>query len=175
MTREIRPGTDRWKVLVIKLMFFLFGRAVQVLSRIDPEIRSEISRWPEGFLILYRVLPHGPRMALARTRAGRLEYRGGNVAGAKADLTVAVKNIQSAFLVFSFQMGMNQAYAQNRISVRGDVPTAMSQMRVLNRVLAYMLPRRIVQRMTLKMPEIRPLRKHVSRGFLYAFGIPFGV
>ena len=175
MTWDVLPGSRAWKLRLIRFMLFLFGRAAQVLSRIDPEIRREISHWPEGFLIRYTVLPHGPSMVLARTRAGRLEYRGEAAAGGPADLTLAVKNVRSALLVFTFRIGMQQAYAQNRVSVRGDVPIAMSQMRVLNRVLGYMLPEKVVKRITLKMPEIRPLRRHVSRGFLYLFGIPFGV
>ncbi len=174
MTKEIKPGRSRWKVLMIKLVFFLFGRATQFLSKTDPDIRREISRWPEDYMILYRVLPNGPRMVLARNHAGHLEYRGGKPTGGKADLTIAMKNVESAFLVFTFKMGMNQAYAQNRVSVRGDVPTAMSQMRVLNLVLAYMLPKRLVKQITLKMPEIRPLRRHFTRGVIYLFGIPFG-
>jgi hypothetical protein len=175
MTREISPGTNRWKVFVIKLTFFLFGRAIQFISKIDPEVREEVARWPEDYIILYKVLPHGPRMVLARNPKGHLEYRGGKPTGGNADLTVALKNVESAFLVFTFQTGMNQAYAQNRLSVRGDVTIAMSQMRVLSRILTYMLPQRVVKQFTLKMPEIQPLRKHLTRGAIYLFGIPFGV
>jgi hypothetical protein len=175
MIRAFRPGKNRWKLLVIRLAYFLFGRAAQILSRIDPEIRGEIARWPDDLIILYTVLPHGPRMVLARTQAGQLEYRSGKAAEGRADLTIALKNVESAYQVFSFQMGMNQAFAQNRLSVRGDIPTAMSQMRVLNRILTYMLPRRLVKEITLKVPDIRPLRRHVTRGVIYFVGIPFGV
>jgi len=174
MRCEIRPGRNRRKELLVRVVFFLFGRAAQFLSKIDPEIRREVSRWPQPFTILYRILPNGPRMALARHPAGHLEYLGREDGVEKADLTIAIKNLESAFLVFTFRLGMNQAYAQNRLSVRGDVPTAMSQMRVLNRVLAYMLPRRVVRQITLRMPEIRPLRRHLTCGVLYLFGIPFG-
>jgi len=175
MTRDVSPGRSVWKLRMIRFVLFVFGRAAQVLSRIDPEVRREVSRWPEGFVIRYTVLPHGPSMVLARTRAGRLAYRGGGDDGAPAGLTVALKNVRSALLIFTFRVGMQQAYAQNRVSVRGDVPTALSQMRVLNRVLAYMLPEKVVRRITLRTPEIGPFRKYVSRGFLYLFGIPFGV
>lgn len=174
MTRDVSPGRSVWKLRMIRFMLFVFGRAAQVLSRIDPEVRREVSGWPEGFLIRYKVMPHGPCMALVRTGTGRLEYRGGGAGGVPADLTFAVKNLQSALLVFTFRIGMQQAYAQNRVSVRGDVPTALSQMRVLNRVLAYMLPEKVVRRIMQKLPEIPPLRKHASRWFLYLFGIPFG-
>ncbi len=175
MVQEIKPGKSRIKTFIIKLMFFFFGRALQIVSTLDPDIRNEISRWPEDYLILYKVLPKGPRMALARNRLGHLEYRGGKVREAEADLTVAIKNVESAFLIFTFQIGMNQAYAQNRLSVRGDIPTAMSQMRVLNLTLAYMLPKFVVRKITMKVPEIRPLKKHLSRGLIYFFGIPFGI
>jgi len=175
VAKAIRPGKNRWKVFVIRLVYFLFGRAAQILSKVDPEIRREIARWPDRFSILYTVLPHGPRMVLARNRAGHLEYRTGKAAEGRADLTIALKNVESAYQVFSFRMGMNQAFAQNRLSVRGDIPTAMSQMRVLSLILAYMLPKRLVSKITLKMPAIRPLRRHVTRGVIYFVGIPFGV
>jgi len=175
MTKTLSPGRNRFKTFVIKLMFFLLGRAAQIVSKVDDNIRNEIARWPEDYMILYKVLPKGPRMALARNRKGHLEYRGSKVKESDADLTVALKNVESAFLVFTFQMGMNQAYAQNRLSVRGDIPTAMSHMRILTLILTYMLPRFVVKRFAMKVPEIRPVKKHVYRGLIYLFGIPFGI
>ncbi len=175
MTQELRPGKNRFKTFVIKLAFFFLGRAAQIVSKVDPDIQNETARWPENYLILYKVLPKGPRMALARNRQGHLEYRGSKVREEEADLTVTIKNIKSAFMVFTFQMGMNQAYAQNRLSVRGDIPTAMSQMRVLNLVQAYMLPEFVVKPVIMKMPKIRPVKKHFCRGLIYFFGIPFGI
>jgi len=175
MTQVLHPGKNRLKAAVVRIVLFLFGRAAQIVSKIDRDIRDEIARWPAGYVILYKVLPNGPRMALVRTPQGRLAHMGDRVSEADADLTVAVKNLESAFLIFTFRMGTNEAYAQNRLSVRGDVPTAMSQIRVLNRILAYMLPAFMVRRVTLKTPRIRPVKKHVYRGLIYLVGIPFGV
>jgi hypothetical protein len=48
-------------------------------------------------------------------------------------------------------------------------------MRVLNLVQAYMLPEFVVKPVIMKMPKIRPLKKHFCRGLIYFFGIPFGI
>ena len=174
MTREFKPGHSPWKVSLIKLNYFIFGRATQFMSKRDENILKEVARWPEGYLILYKVLPHGPKMALARSPEGHLVFRGGKVDDSEADLLLALKNLESAYLVFTFKISMNQAYAQNRVSVRGDPTIAMSQMRILNILITYMLPKRAVERLTVRVPQIDPVRKHVYRFLIFSFGIPFG-
>ena len=57
-------------------MFFVFGRALQTLSRTDPILQRELGRWPEDFLVLYKILPDGPRLVLLRDRQGRLRVPG---------------------------------------------------------------------------------------------------
>lgn len=175
MAKKIKPGRSRSKVLMVKTTYFLFGRALQFMSKHDPGIREEVARWPEDYVILYRVLPHGPQLAVQKTDSGHLAYRGTEINEDQADLVLSIKNIASALLVFGFKMSMGQAYAQNRVSVKGDISIAMSQMRILNILVTYMLPRKLVEKITVRVPEIQPAQKHLYRFLVFFVGIPFGI
>jgi hypothetical protein len=56
----IKPGKKWVKVLVIKIIFIVLGKAFQSGSRHDPEIRKEIAVWPENFMVIMNVFPEGP-------------------------------------------------------------------------------------------------------------------
>jgi len=105
MTQMIRPRRPWLKEFYVRCLFFVFGRALQTLSRTDPILKSELARWPEDFLVLYRILPDGPRLVLLRNREGRLEYRGSKAREEDAGLVITLKNLESAFLVMSLQVG----------------------------------------------------------------------
>lgn len=174
MVHELKPGRKPIKEMFVRLMFFLFGRALQTVSRLDETVQQEVAEWPEGFMVLHRVLPDGPRMAIVRNRKGRLEYKGGKPGEEEADLVISIKNLESIFLIVSLQIGMFQAFAENRVAVKGNVPVALSMTRCLNILVTYLVPRRTVQPLVRRAPEIPAVRKHVCRFFILFIGIPFG-
>jgi len=172
---EIRPGRNWPKETFVRCMFFVFGRALQSLSRTDPILKRELSRWPDGFLILYKVLPDGPRLVLLRDRKGCLEYRGTRVREEEAGLVLTIKNVESAFLVMSLQLSTTQAYAEHRVGVKGSVPVAMSLIKCLSVLIAYLAPGKAAARVVRRLPGI-PLRRKICNRFRILFlGIPFGV
>lgn len=175
MVQEIKPGRNRFKKTFVKIMFFVFGRAIQTASRIDGIIRKEVAGWPEGFSVLYRVLPNGPQIALAKNRKGRLEYRGSNLSEEEADLIISLKNLESAFMVIAMQVGTYQAFAENRVSVKGNVPVAMSLTRCLDVVITYLAPQRTAETLIKRLPPIPKGRKIFNRFLIYLIGVPFGL
>jgi len=175
MVHEINPGRNRFKETFVKIMFFVFGRAIQTASRFDDTIRKEVTGWPEGFSILYRVLPCGPRMAIVKNRQGRLEYRGNKLGEEEADLIISLKNLESAFMVIAMQVGTYHAFAENRVSVKGDVPVAMSLTRCLDVVITYLAPRRTAETLIKRLPPIPKSKKVFYRFLILLIGIPFGL
>ncbi|MCW7753059.1 hypothetical protein OOT00_03555 [Desulfobotulus sp. H1] len=173
MPREygpVKPGRKWLKEGVARIVFFVLGRAFQSAARMDEGIRREVAQWEEGFRLAMRILPDGPSMGLTK-RDGRIRYVGeGSV---DADLVIRFKNIESAFLVLTPQMGSARAFAENRIGLVGDVARSMSFVRCLDRLLAYMYPAFICNRLVKRMPQIkRPFRRRL---YLYVLGIPFGI
>ena len=175
MLQEIRPGRSRFKETYVRVLFFIFGRALQTLSRIDPVLRRELARWPEDLLVLYRILPKGPCMALLRNRAGGFEYRGSQGREEEAGLVLSLKNLETAFLIMTLQLGPAKAYAEHRVGVRGNTSAAVSLIRCLNVLIAYLVPGRFARKLVKRLPVIPAGRKLLGRFLIFFVGVPFGV
>ena len=159
------------KKLVVQVVMFVLGRAFQSASRLDSGIQNEIFTWEDGLVILMRVLPKGPSMCLLK-KEDRIRYIGSG--SKKADLTISFKNIECAFPVMAGLMGAEQGFAQNRMIVKGDIPLAMSLIRCINRLEAFLFPKIISSRI-LKRVHHMGLKEQLIRLRIYCTGIPFGL
>ena len=165
-----RPGPKRLKSLTVRLVLCILGRALASASRIDADIAREVAEWEEGFSLQMKVLPAGPSGSW-RKLDGRLRFQGS--AGEQADLLVHFKNLESAFLILTPQMGIHEGFAQHRMSVQGDLTRCMSLVRCLNRVIAYLYPSCLSRRLLKPQPETN--RKILGpRISLYLVGIRLG-
>ncbi|TWI65782.1 hypothetical protein LZ24_02968 [Desulfobotulus alkaliphilus] len=166
----LKPGRKWFKELVAHVVFFVLGRAFQSAAKLDAGIRREVAEWEEGFTLAMCILPKGPSMLLKKVD-GRIRYAGW--AKEDADLIIRFKNIESAFLVLTPQMGSARAFAENRLSLVGDVARSMSFVRCLDRLLAYLYPAFICRPLVKRMPPVlRPIRRRL---YIYTLGIPFGL
>jgi len=135
---NINPGASKLKRFVVRVSFFVLGRGLQAASRFDNQVKGEVSGWNEGFTVVMKV--KWPNLSLAWQKSGdRITYMGSKVT--EADLTVVMKNLESAFLMMTAQIGTSQAYAQHRLQVEGDIVNAMVLTRCLNSVEAYLFPK----------------------------------
>jgi hypothetical protein len=159
------------KRAAVKIAMIVLGRALQSASRFDADVRHETARRPEGFSIVMRVAPNGPRMSLIQ-RNGRLKFRGGRVK--EGDLTITFKNTECAFLVFSGLLGPESAFIQHRMSVKGPLDAAMSFIRCVNIVEGYLFPRIVTRRILKQVPPMTPARWGVRLAVLL-LGVPLGV
>ncbi len=164
------PGNHLIKRVVVKVSFFILGRALQSASMFDPTIRKELSPWEDGYTIKMEVLPKGPVMGW-RKHKGTLKYVGGSISN--ANLEIRFKNLTSAFLLMTPQVGVAQGFAENRMSVKGDLSHSIVFVRILNVVISYLYPDFIANRLLKEIPPL-PYRKYYRRAYLYLIGIPFG-
>ncbi len=171
---EILPQRKPFKRAVVASAMFALGRAWQTLYRVDARLQREVQDWPEGFQVMFKVRPCGPQFVMQKT-GGRLRYCGQQGHADEMDLIIYLKNIESAFMVMTAQMGIARAYAEHRMSVTGDLRYGLAVVRSMNIVESYIFPSLIAGR-TIKRPvEIHPVRKHVARLLTYFVGIPFGL
>ncbi len=168
------PDRKRFKTVTARVAFRVLGKALQSASRRDDVIRYEISRWPEGATVLFKVLPFGPRMGLEK-EDGRLRYRGSKIEEDEADLVIYFKNLESAMLVLTPQRSIPQAFAEHRLSVKGDLSQAVALTRCINQVQALLYPNWIARRVMKRVPAVPFGTRQAQRLRLYALGIPFGL
>lgn len=174
--RTVKLKNKPFKTLIVKTMMFCLGRGFQSIAKRDAEVMDEVNAWKEGFTIVFEVQPKGPYLAMKKVN-GRIRYMG--LKKMDADLTVCFKNIDSALSVFlpilKSKMGTAKAYAEHRLSVKGDLVEAMRLIRCLNIVEHYLFPA-FISKNILKRHPYRPFGKLMAnRVIAYVLGICFGL
>jgi hypothetical protein len=167
---QIKPETNLMKQTLVDTVLFVLGRAFQSAAKHDSSIKNEVESWDDGFSFMMRVLPDGPKMAMEK-RDNQLIFRGSSLND--ADLIVNFKNLEAAFLLFTTQLGTADAYAEHRMSVKGDIAIAMSLIRCLNTLEEYLFPK-IINNRILKRVSPMTLERHINRVLIY-LGVPLGI
>jgi hypothetical protein len=171
MPAKLNLSRKGFKKFYIGFVLFLFGRAFQTASKIDDELKKEILEWPDSYSIMLKVLPEGPFISFKK-KNGLIKFLG--FKETDADLIIFMKNIESAFLVFSCQMGLGQMYSEHRLGLKGDVYLSMVLVRCLNIIMRYLLPKILLKKSIRRMPSFG-FKRFINRLIIYVVGIPFGI
>lgn len=167
---EIKPGSRIFKKAYASLMMFIVGRAIEAAASVDKSVKRIFEDLPEKFTFCLGVDPAGPYMVAAKDSKGRLRYLGWRRHGRKINLVLTIKNLESAFRVFTFRESTAAAYSYDRFRVDGNLPQALAVVRVLDIVEVYLLPKIIARLAVKRYPdrnEMPPLKKHVNRIRIY--------
>lgn len=169
----VPPGKKPFKTLVARIILFVLGRGLQAASKLDPDVRREMQDWPQGLTVAMNIHPSGPRTGWRRD-SEKITHLGGKIDPDAMDLVVTFKNVESAFMVFTAQVGTAKAYAEHRMSVQGDLVYSMTLIRCLNYLETHLFPR-IISRMILKKVPKMGFKKQLIRLYIYLVGIPLGL
>ncbi len=154
-------GSNKFKRSTVKFVMGLLGKALEKVSTVDEEVRNEAGALPDGFIAVMTILPNGPSMR-AKKEGDHFKYLGTSNLREDGDLVVMFKNLESAFMILTGQLSTHRAYAQHRVSVKGDIVKAMIFTRCLNVVQAYLFPgplANLVLKRKLPMPLNRQLKR----------------
>ncbi len=146
------PLTYRAQLVYVRIMLWLVGRLLQSASRVDPVIRAEVSTLPADFAFAMRL--HSGAAGLVMAREGeRLRH----VPARRAphpSLVFEFKHVTHAFLVLGFVEGTARAFANDRMTLGGDVAMAMRIVRCLNRMEVLVLPKFVARRAVKQYPDV---------------------
>jgi hypothetical protein len=142
---EIKPGKKLLKKAYLWILLWFVGRAIQAAAKVDRDVRHEFAKLPEGFTASLGILPDGPWMIVGKDHNGKVQYLGSKPEGKQIDLSIQIKHLEAAFLLFTFQESTCIAQTRNRMIVGGDLRTACAFVRILNIVETYLLPKIIAQ------------------------------
>jgi aldehyde:ferredoxin oxidoreductase len=166
--RGVSPGRSVFKGLYLHLMFWFMGRAVAAAARVDAVVQREFDDLAEGFTFALRVLPGGPCLVVSKDPEGCPRYLGGVFTGMSVDLDLQIKHTAAATLLFTFQESTATSMAHERFSVDGDLASAMTIVRILNRVEILLLPRFIARLAVKRLPSGKAAPGIFKRLWLYA-------
>ena len=133
------------------MIFWFLGRGFQSVASFDKAAGEEISGLNDLMYILLKVEPNGPSMVMQK-RNGKLNFVGAKIPD-KVDLAIYFKNIEAAFLVVTGQIGIAQAYAEHRFTLKGDIFITMPLVRALNITEAYLFPGFMAKKLMKRMPD----------------------
>lgn len=172
---DIPPRRSPLKKFINKTVLLVLGRALQSLSHSDPLMQHEIEAWPEDFTMMIVIRADGGSMAVTRDSKAQLVYRGAHFDPGQANVVITIKNIDSAFAMFTGQLGADVAYARHAMSAKGDLSYTVSVVRILNIAEAYLFPAFIARNIMKQLPPIPAARKQILRLKTYFLGVPFGI
>jgi hypothetical protein len=167
---EIKPGMKLVKRIYVAVMLFVFGRAFQAASRVDPVAKEEFGRMPDNFILDFCVLPNGPHMIVGKDEKGRIRYMGWNPKGKKITLYMKIKNMESAIRMFTFLESSCTATSRDRLIVDGDLPTACGVLHIMDLLEVLLLPKIAAKLGVKRYPhwsQLSPFRKWASRLLVY--------
>jgi len=165
--RLIVPRGKRMKRLYLSSILWLVGRAMQAAAKVDKGVKKEFETIPAGFRFSLGVAPRGPAMVMEKTLGGRVKYVGSKPGGKPLDLSIKIKHLEGAILLFTFQESTAIAVARDRLVVEGDVPQACTVVRILDMVEVLLLPKIIAGLAVKRYPAWPPVRKHLGRLMVY--------
>lgn len=163
--RRLRKGASRLrqlKALLIRIILWFLGRGICACAAVDSRVQAEVRDWAEGVRIAMRVEPAGPAMALEK-RGGRLRFLGAHAVDG-ADLIINFKHADAALPVLLGMSSVAQGWAERRMTMKGDLAFAMSVVRVMLLVEAYLFPGLITRRIMQRVParEVSMARIYLS-------------
>lgn len=173
---QISGGKKLIKRIYIAIMLWIVGRAIQAAARVDKVVKEEFKNLRDDFVFSLGVLPGGPYMIVGKDKNGRVKYMGWNPAGKKLTLKLGLKNMEAAFLVFTFQESTCVGFAHNRFVVEGDLSDGLAFVRILDLVEMYLLPWFITKLAVKRYPkwsEVSPIRKYIGRVLIYIRAFTF--
>lgn len=159
--------TKKLKLLTIKIVFWVLGRALQYGSKIDKTISDEAKSFPDNFVIKMLIHPFGPFMTI-KTQKGKFKYLG-NV-NIDANHIVGIKSIDYGFKMMTGQKGIHHGYSENRVYVKGNLNDTMKISRCINELLAYLFPK-IISQLALKEVPNLTIHRLKNRFLIYTNGI----
>lgn len=126
----------------VKLMMDVISRGLVSASRNDNVLAREVAGFKPGMTIQMIVLPHVAQFTLEVTNNSEFQLI---EPVDKADLTVKIKHVALAFLIFTFQEGTAAAFAGDRMVADGDIGDAVRFVRCLNRMEVIILPKMVAK------------------------------
>ncbi len=132
----------KYKESVLRVLFYVFRKAMVFLSCRDDKIRCVMGEIPDGFVFSIKVQYANIKLSMIKMSDGFIDAQ-----DSKADLELIFVNPCSALLVFSGILSQHEAFAQHRIFIRGDISDALVLTSAIERLQEVIFPSFVVKRL----------------------------
>ena len=139
------------KRAVVSTSLLALATAFETLSKHCPELQAEIANWEDGRVVTLGVLPGEPAISIKK-EGDRIVYLGKGVKD--PNLAIFFKNMDSAILPLTGQMGSHTAFVQHRAILHGNIYEAMQMNRAMAIVQGYLMPGFIMKKISKRPPKM---------------------
>ena len=170
MTAQKPPMSYQVKKMVVETSLQALAAAFEIVSQHAPEMKAELADWEEGRVLSLGVLPNGPAISLQK-KGSEIHYLGKGYLNPK--LKVLFKNLDSAILPFTGQIGSHIAFVQRRAILHGNVGEAMQISRAMAIVQSYLMPGLVFNKIFKRPPKLTPAQLFLKARVMATLG--FGI
>lgn len=153
--RAVALAGSSAKSITARISLLALGVTFELTSKYVKEMKQEIADWSEGHRITIGVLPKGPYMTIEK-RGDRIHYLG--MSKQNPNLSILFKNLDTAILIFTGQLGSPAAVAEQRVCIHGDNSQAMQATRAMAIVQTYLFPGLILDNTFKRPPKLSPFQ-----------------
>lgn len=139
----------KMKEIISSVVLFFLYRGFKVAYKVDTNCKIEIDSWEENFSVKLNVAKGSASLCIVKEN-GQL-VRKDDIENPSIEITF--KSIDAAFLVLTGRLGVAGAYAEHRFNLQGDISRAMSFVRCIDIVEAYLFPKFIVSNILKEVPK----------------------
>jgi len=139
------------KESIVKTSLLALATAFEMVSKSSPELKAEIAGWKAGQTFSLGVLPDGPAVTMIKL-GDEIKYLGKGIKA--SDCVILFKNLDSAILPFTGQMGSHMAFVEHRAILHGSVAEAMQASRAMVIVQSYLMPGLIFKKIFKRPPKM---------------------
>lgn len=141
----------RLKTIISKIVLFFLYKGFKVTRKNDFAVKSEIESWEDGFTVCIDAGASDVKLIIKKENDKLIRLKQEDESN--IDLKIIFKSIDVAFLMFTGRLGVSKAYAEHRFILKGEISKAMSFVRCIDIVEAYLFPKFITQNILKEIPK----------------------
>ena len=153
------------KESISRIVLFFLYRGIKVLYKKDSRVKEELDALEEGFSLEMKTSINGPKLIIKKENNDIIKLNETE----NVDISICFKSIDAAFLVLTGRLGVAQAYAEHRFTLKGDIAVAMAVVRCVDLVESYLFPKFITKNILKEVPKREKSMLSIYRKIIFNF------
>ena len=149
--RNVKPSVKIFKTLYCTVVLKVLEWFIPAVACRKESVKELIREFPEDFTFRLGVWPKGPSAAFRREKDILKKISSKH----PVDMTVMLKSIDAAWLLFSFQESTVQSEANNRLTVSGALPHSCTFIRLMDKTEILLLPKFLARKAVKKWEKVK--------------------
>lgn len=139
------------KKAICKIFAHFLYRGIKVLYKKDERVRKEIDAMPDNisFVLKYGIEDNAPFTKIEKTKDGLKKSK----IIEDDDIVITFKTLDLALKVMTGGKGLSTAYSEHDFTLRGSINECMGFVRVVEIVMAHLLPKKMLRKILREVPE----------------------